>query len=103
MVNQGEVNDVFFEDTTDVDAPGLESYNGRCINVNQQGEGQVSHLSNVQQIDEENYPLDLSAGRQLDGPQHDRRQVNDWNMFKGGTGHGEAKKKSKRGKKSYRC
>jgi len=34
MVNQSEVNEMFFENTIDMDAPGLESYDGRCINVN---------------------------------------------------------------------
>ena len=39
MINQGEVNEFVFEDIVDEDAPGLESYDGRCINVNRQGEG----------------------------------------------------------------
>ena len=57
----------------------------------------MSHLGKVHDIDEEIYPLGCPVvGKQLGGPQHDRHQVKDWNMFEGEKGHGEAEKKVKK-------
>ena len=33
IVHQGKVKDILFEDTIDIDAPGLEGYDGCCIDV----------------------------------------------------------------------
>ena len=83
MINQGQVNESVFEYIIDVDAPGLESYDGRCINVNRQGKGEVSQLGDVQRQQQVAEALDVvPVVKHVEVHQHDRRQVNDWNMFK---------------------
>jgi hypothetical protein len=47
IANERTVNKIFSEDTMDADAPGLESYDGRGINVDYQGENQLSHYGDV--------------------------------------------------------
>jgi len=43
----------------------------------------VSHLGDVQQPQQVDEALGVvPVVKQLDVPQHDRSQVNDWNMFK---------------------
>ena len=84
---------MFSKGIIDADAPGLESYDRRCRNVDEQGERQVSHLGDVEHVDDGIIRrLAFPYSNERDGPQHNDHQVNDWNMSKGGTGHGEAKR-----------
>ena len=50
---KARVNKVFHKDIVDVDAPGLEGYDGRGQNVGQQGESLVRHLGDVDHAAEE--------------------------------------------------
>ena len=83
MINQGQVNESVLEYIIEVDAPGLEGYDGRCINANRQGEGQVSQLGDAQRQPQVVQALDVGpVVKGFEVRQHDRRQVNDWNMFR---------------------
>ena len=58
----------FFEDAIDNDAPGLYGYDGRCIDVDKQGERQVSLLSSVDRVNEPIMLLNTVKGMELNGP-----------------------------------
>ena len=64
------------EDTMDADAPGLESNDGRGINVDYQGEHHLNHYGDVVRFDKARKEQGIS-GNDLDGRHHDTTQVND--------------------------
>ena len=68
IIHQGKVNDMLFEDTINNDAPGLYGYDGRCIDVDKQGERQVSLLSSVDRVNEPIMLLNTVKGMELNGP-----------------------------------
>jgi hypothetical protein len=49
------------EDTMDVDAPCLESYNGRCKDVDYHGQRQVNRLGDADDIPSDRNDLKVTA------------------------------------------
>jgi hypothetical protein len=97
---QSPVNGMFSEDTIDADVPSLESYDGRRRNVDEQGERLMSQLDAVDHVVEHiKRHGGILLGNEYGGPHCDHHQVNDWERFKGGTDHGEARRGQEEGRK----
>jgi hypothetical protein len=97
---QSPVNEMFSENTIDADTPSLDSYDGRRRNVDEQGERLMSQLDAVDHVVEGiKMHGGFLLGNEHGGPHCDHHQVNDWEMFKGGTVHGEAKRGQEEGRK----